>query len=366
MKYLSFLFCLMVLFSCKQDKKDFSLKDDGNQKVQTNGSKKNQKQRSIEGSTMGTSYSIKYILKGKQKEVQKETIDSILVSINDAVSTYVPSSTISRLNKAGKEGISVKMNHYPDQHFVANYFSAIEVYKDTKGYFDPSVMPLVNYWGFGYEGKNPVTKIDSNKVEEILDYVGFENFSTEVKREGITFLKSDARSTLDFSAIAKGYAVDYLARYLDTQNVNSYMVEIGGEVKVKGTNQKSQSWKLGINTPEENANLTDIQLIVAPKEKGLASSGNYRIFHKLDDVSYGHEINPKTGYPQKTDILSVSAIHDKCMYADAYATAFMIMGKEQILEFINYNHDLEVCLITKENGELKNVFSSGFEDYVVE
>lgn len=359
MKYLSFLFCLLLLFSCKQDRKDSSFNKVTEAKIP------NLKSQSFTGKTMGTTYSIKYSIFPSQKEVTKNTIDSILVSINEGVSTYIPTSTVSRLNKAGKEGIRIKMNSYPDQHFIVNYFTSVDINKKTNGAFDPSVMPLVNYWGFGYEGKNPVTEIDSSKVKDLLNYVGMNNFTVEVKKDGISFKKKDARATLDFSAIAKGYAVDYIANHLNSKGILSYMVEIGGEVKTKGKNDNGEPWKLGVNKPEENASPTDIQVIVSPKDKALASSGNYRNYHKLNDISYGHEINPKTGFPHQTDILSASVIHESCTEADAYATAFMIMGKDRTLKFVNYNHHLEVCLIVKEKGELKEIYSEGFKEYLV-
>lgn len=347
MKQISFLFCLLVLFSCKQTGKDIFL------------------EKLVSGETMGTTYSIKFISSPDQVFPTKEQIDSTLVSINNAVSTYEPNSTISRLNKANEDGITIQANNYPDQHFIVNYFTSVEIHKQTEGMFDPSVMPLVNYWGFGYEGKNPVTQVDTSKISQLLEHVGLDSFVANPTRKNIHFTKTNASSTLDFSAIAKGYAVQYLSTYLESFGLHSYMVEIGGEVKVKGKNNKDQYWKLGINTPEETANYNDIQLIVSPKDKALASSGNYRIFHKLNDVSYGHEINPITGFPQVTDILSASVIHDNCMYADAYATAFMIMGLDKSLEFINYNHDIEACFIIKEDGQLKNVYSKGFEQYLV-
>jgi len=359
MRLLSFLFCLLLLFSCKQNRKDFSLEDT------PSSAGKQTRAKHITGNTMGTSYSIKYLLSADSKVLSKKTIDSTLVSINDAVSTYIPSSTISKFNQSEK-GISLNQGSYPNQHFIQNYLSSEEIYKETDGQFDPSVMPLVNYWGFGYEGKNPVTSTDTTKISEILKFVGFDLIAVEAIKNELRFSKQDARSTLDFSAIAKGYAVDYLSTMLESNAINSYMVEIGGEVKVKGRNSKGQYWKLGINTPEKGAAAHDIQVIVNPKEKALASSGNYRIFHEVNGNSYGHEINPKTGYPQVTDILSASVLHDDCAYADAYATAFMIMGLEKSLKFANENQEVDVCLIIEEQGKLKNIFSQGFESYIVQ
>ena len=356
MKKVSFLFCLLAIISCKQDRKDTFF-------VQSENPQSSLNEHSLVGRTMGTSYSIKYL--SAHTPTPQSTIDSILISINEAVSTYIPESTISKLNTAGDEGIKIQIGQYPDQHFVENYFTSIDLFKQTNGYFDPSVMPLVNYWGFGTDEKKPVTSIDSNKVQSLLKIVGMGKFYAEGMEEQFHFTKKHPSSTLDFSAIAKGYAVDKIGEHLEAKGINSYMVEIGGEVKVKGKNKKDQFWKLGINTPEEGAAANDIQLIVSPKDKALASSGNYRIFHKLDDVSYGHEINPKTGYPQVTDILSASVIHDQCMLADAYATAFMIMGLEKSLEMVNSKADLEACFIVKQGDNFKHVYSQGFEDFLV-
>lgn len=354
MKKLSFLFCLLVFISCKQERKDFSQKDEGVQQ-----------EHNIKGLTMGTTYSIKYLAPSNQT-ISKDQIDSTLLSINAAVSTYEPASTISTFNKAGKEGISLINDEYPGKHFTKNYAASVVIKKITGGMFDPTVMPLVNYWGFGYEGKNPVTNVDTTKVKEILHFVGLEKTHASFIGNKVHYTKDEPRTSLDFSAIAKGYAVDFIADLLETQNISSYMVEIGGEVKVNGKNKKDHYWKLGINKPEETASYHDIQLIVTPESKSLASSGNYRIFHKVDDISYGHEINPRTGFPHQTDILSASVIHDSCMYADAYATAFMILGLEKSLDLVNKDRSLEACFIIKENGELKNIYSNGFEQYVVQ
>jgi len=315
----------------------------------------------LRGTTMGTTYNITY--EPYKKLISKATIDSILRDINLSVSTYIDSSTISKINNSSKYGRkaeilingkihkSDKVITKMDQHFLTNYKAANRIYLDTDGSFDPTVMPLVNYWGFGYKPKKPVTKVDSQKVSSILKLVGM----TCVKPVGVE---------LDFSAIAKGYAVDYLAMYLRSQGVENLMVEIGGEVYAQGHNATTTPWTIGLNTPDSESTLQDFMNLVHLKKMSVASSGNYRIFHIVNGKKYSHEINPKSGYPERNELLQVSVLARNCMEADAVATALMIMGKKKGMAYIESKPGMEaVFFYGDKEGGIAQTESSGFAKY---
>lgn len=318
----------------------------------------------IIGKTMGTTYSIKYGLEYGVK-ITKAEIDSILVSINDAVSTYEPASIISTFNQHAGD-FSLPLRKFPAEHFLKNYQISRQIYEETAGNFDPTVMPLVNYWGFGYTEKKPVLKADSMKIEATMQSVGLNKLETKTTNQEIIFLKKDENLALDFSAIAKGYAVDFLAETMASRQVKNFMIEIGGEVRTRGINDKGSAWKIGINKPQADAALNSLEWVVALENVSMASSGNYRNFYEVHGQTYGHEINPLSGYPESTDLLGVSVIHRECIYADAYATAFMVMGLEKSLKHAEKNGEIEVCFISAEDGKLKSTFTSGFESYLVE
>ncbi len=313
------------------------------------------------GKTMGTTYNVK--IKGEVEKAIQSSIDSLLLDINMSVSTYIDSSRISQFNQS-PSGIVLKDSSGTDQHFVTNFLTSKEIFESSDQYFDASCMPLVNYWGFGYTEKKAVTKVDSNAVKEMLAFVGMDKFSFEDTRVLFSIYKNNPKSQLDFSAIAKGYAVDKIAELLDDSAFENYMVEIGGEVKTKGVNAQNKSWTLGINKPNPDAAINDFQWIVSPGNNGLASSGNYRNYYEVDGQKYGHTINPKTGFPERSNLLGVSVVHPSCMYADALATACMVMGLEKAEAFIEKIPEAEACLIYATNDTLQSHFTSGFEKFV--
>lgn len=324
----------------------------------------------VKGKTMGTHYNITY--KPYLAPIPQAKLDSILVDINLAVSTYIDTSVISKINNSSKYGKPVeilvngsyhnthKIKLPYNEHFDANFKLAQYLNLQTDGFFEPTVMPLVNYWGFGYEPKVAVTKVDSLKVHKLLQQVGMDNFTLEASEQEMICIKPPA-AELDFSASAKGYAVDYLSTYLKDQGVENLMVEIGGEVYAKGLNPSGRAWTIGINLPDENSSITESISYLKLDGYALASSGNYRNFHEVDGKKYGHELNPFTGFPEFNELLSVSVIAPTCGDADAYATALMVMGKEKALKFAELKHELEAILYYgNEEGELDFVFTSGY------
>jgi thiamine biosynthesis lipoprotein len=308
--------------------------------------------QSLTGSAIGTTYSIKYfsedyILKGSE-------IDSILKDINLSMSTYMPESGISRINS----GESVVV----DENFQKVFKASKRIYNDTEGYFDPSVGLLVNAYGFGPQGYSE--DVTEKQIDSLFQFVGFNHFQLSENAEVISSLPL---LYLDFNAIAKGYTVDVFGEYLHSKGVNHYLVEIGGEVRVKGENlEKASPWKVGIELPLEN-NSRELMYGIKLKNESLATSGNYRKF-RLDSLSgkkYVHMINPNTGQSQKTDILSASVITTTCTDADAYATAFMAMGFEKSLQFLEKQNALKVILIYSDSeGNQKTYISPEIQSSV--
>lgn len=304
MKRIIIFFLIIVCFSCKQAPKN----------------------KMISGPVFGTSYSVVY-----ESKVDFETqFDSIFYKINKSMSTYQVNSNISKLNR--NEPVTV------DDHFIKVYETSKKIYEQTNGVFDPTIGAIVNAWDFGPE--NNIVELDSVKIDSLMTFVGFD----KVNRIDDQILKLEG-TFLDFNAIAKGYGVDMIAEFLDSQNIENYLVEIGGEIRVKGRNtDKRQSWKVGVEQPRFDGKQAILKTI--DLNRSMATSGTYRKF-KIDDNGnrYAHIINTKTGYPSKTNVLSVSVIADNCMIADAYATAFQAMKIEQITEFLNTHPELKVFLI---------------------
>ena len=219
------------------------------------------------GETMGTYYNIIYELpKTIDRTELKQEVDLLLTEINDEVSTYISSSLISQVNNSAKDIVFEKHNG----HFKTNLEISTDLYEITDGYFDPTVMPLVNFWGFGYTAKVAVSEIDSSVIDSIMAYVGYEKIG--YRSENNTLFIDAYKGELDFSAIAKGYAVDRIGELLRHKGALNFFVEIGGEVLVKGFNDKGQKWVIGINEPSPDAKLNDLIEYLSISNKALASS----------------------------------------------------------------------------------------------
>lgn len=292
------------------------------------------KYQKTEGETMGTTYHITY---ADSVEIELKTrIDSLLVSLNNEVSTYIATSFISKFNHS-KSGIPlIGENKKPiAPHFFANLQKSKEIFEKSGGAFDPTVMPLVNYWGFGYTEHLAITSVDTILVDSLRkNYTGFEKV-VMTKRDNITYLeKANAGVELDFSALAKGYGVDAVALFLEKNGITNYMVEIGGEVRGRGKNERGTGWVIGINTPSETAHVTDFQSKIRLVDRSLATSGNYRNYYEVNGQKYSHTINPKTGFPERSNLLSATILAPDCMTADALATTCMVLGLEKAMELV--------------------------------
>jgi len=307
----------------------------------------------IAGNAQGTTWQITWLSENNSN--YKEAIDSILKRIDLSLSTYVPTSIISRINK-NDTGVIV------DDYFMAVFNKSIEVSEKTKGLFDVTVAPVINAWGFGFTKK---AAIDSAMIDSLLNFVGYKM----VQLEGKKLVKEKSQSMLDFNAIAQGYTVDVLASFIESKGITNYLVELGGEVKAKGKKNNDKNWTVGIDQPNEIP--TDgrpLKAIVKLNDRALATSGNYRKFYIEDGKKYAHIIDPYTGYPAKHNLLSATVLAADCMTADAYATAFMVMGLEKSKQFLAASKELqlEVFFIYDEKGVWKTYSSETLKQWIEE
>jgi len=305
------------------------------------------------GQAQGTFYSIKY-MSINAKDFHNQ-IDSLFLELDSSLSTYVSYSLISGINK-GDTSLLL------DSFFLNVFKASQQVSKATDGLFDCTVAPLVNAWGFGPNALDS-TLMDTMQIQSLLKKIGYQSISLK----GDTLLSNPKKRILDFNALAQGYSVDVIGHFLESRGIENYLVEVGGELKAKGFNSRNKKWLIGIDKPLKNIDKNDrFQHKLELFNKSLATSGNYRKFYKKNDRVYSHTIHPKTGYPVQHALLSASVVTDECMMADAYATAFMVMGVESTKTFLESNKDLEVFLIyTNEDNEWESWSTKGFEEMVI-
>lgn len=307
----------------------------------------------ISGEAQGTTYHITYST--PDNEDISSGIDSVLRMVDSSVSTYVSHSIISRVNR-NEAGAT------PDKIFAAIFQESKEVSERTNGKFDVTVAPLINGWGFGFTKKE---EMDSSRVDSLLQFVGYKTVSLI----NGSIIKENPKSMLDFNALAQGYTVDLIADLLDKKGIQNYLVELGGEVKAKGRKNKNEFWTIGIDQPHESQEEgRPLKAKVRLLDKALATSGNYRKFYVQNGNKYAHIIDPFTGFPVKHNLLSATVIAGNCMTADAYATAFMVMGMKNSIDFLSGNKDLglEVFFIYDEGGKWKTYSSTTLKNWIEE
>ncbi len=283
----------------------------------------------LTGDVFGTTYSMVY--RNNNENYQKE-IDSLFTRINLSLSKYIPNSLISKINQGDT---TVVVDAYLEEVFQKSK----RIYNETNGYFDPTLGALVNAWGFGPE--KVYTDLDSVQVAELLQNVGF----NKVHLVDQKIVRENPNVNLDFNAIAKGYGIDVIGRFLESKNCSNYLVEIGGEVRVRGRNDKGKLWRIGLDNPNTDGSRT-IGDYVDLNNQSIASSGNYRKYRIGENgMKYVHTINPETGFATESNLLSATVISAKdCADVDAYATAFMAMGYEKTVAFLKDRPDLKVVL----------------------
>jgi thiamine biosynthesis lipoprotein len=278
----------------------------------------------------GTVYNITYQY---DKDLQKE-IEAELMKVDAEFSMFNNESTVARINRGDS---TVKRS----EMFNEIYQLAQTVSKETYGAFDITVAPLVNAWGFGFKHEQLPT---AQQVDSLMKI----------------------RNQMDFSAIAKGFGCDVVARFLKSKGINNFMVEIGGEVVVSGRNDKDQLWHIGVNKPVDDSTHMDneLQTVLSITDHAMATSGNYRNFYYQNGKKYAHTIDPRTGYPVQHSLLSATVIADDCATADAYATSFMVLGVDGAKEVLLRHPELMAYLIyVDENGQMAVWSSPALKDY---
>lgn len=308
----------------------------------------------IEGQALGTFYQITYS-DSQQRNFQSE-IDSLLKTFNNSLSAYSKESLLSKVNR--NEEVVV------DSLFITSFLRSKEIYKITDGAFDITGAPIFSAWKFGPSDGGERHVPDSAIIDSLLYIVGLD----KIWLEGNRVVKSDPRITLNMNSIAKGYSSDVVAQYLEHKGVENYLVEIGGEMRLKGKNREGKDWKVGIDKPIDGnfSSGANLQTILHLTDKGLATSGNYRQYFIENGVKYGHTIDPRTGYPVIQSLLSATVVADDCMTADAIATALMVMGIEKSKEFLDKHAEIDAYLIYDDNGDFAAYVTSGMQGYVSE
>ena len=303
------------------------------------------------GNTQGTTYSIKYT--SPHGINYQNDIDSILKAVDLSLSIYINESIISKINR--NENVKI------DSMFTRVFEMALKIANETNGSFDPTIAPLVNFWGFGFE---EISNKNQNKLVNLMQSVGYKKISI---KDG-HIVKENPNTQIDFNAIAQGFTVDLVGEHLQKLGLTNFMIEIGGEVKCSGLNADEKPWRIGIDKPSEKIQKERYQAIIEVSNKAIASSGNYRHYKvdKKTGMKYAHTINPKTGVPLQTNLLGVTILTESCMEADALATAFMVMGLEKSQKFLSSKDDLEVYFVYRNNnGKFESFVTENFKKRVI-
>ena len=294
----------------------------------------------IDGQALGTYYRIKYLDLGHDKKKFQKGIDSILNVINSSMSTYIPSSDISKIN-SGDSTIVV------DEHFEKVFQKANLMWYKSQGYFDPTVGAWVNAYGFGPNKK--LNKIGLKERDSLMKITGWPRIRLTKERRVI---KDDSNIFIDFNALAKGYTVDQINSYFEKKGSKNHLIDIGGELVSRGKNLiTNKMWSVGIEKPSETTLPRKIFDIIELNNEALATSGNYRKYRldKETNQKYVHSINPLNGRPARSNILSVSVKAEDCMTADAYATSLMVMPLKMGKKLINDTPNVEALWIISKN-----------------
>lgn len=300
-----------------------------------------------EGTIFGTFYHIKYVY---SEDLQADILKR-LYEVDASLSAFNKNSVLSRINR--NEDVTV------DSLFADVFNLSMQVSRETDGAFDITIAPLVNAWGFGPQGKKELT---GKEVDSLLQIVGYE----KVKLTDGKVVKADSRMQLDCNAVAKGYGVDRVADLLNSLGIKDYMVEIGGEIVAKGQNPDGRPWRIGISKPEESPDAPNSnQIILRVNNTALATSGNYRNYYYKNGRKYTHTVNPRTGLPFQHTLLSASVMAPDCATADAYATAFMVMGMEQAKAVLKKHPELQAYFIySTDNGQTATWHTPGFQQFI--
>lgn len=304
----------------------------------------------VNGYAQGTTYHITYSY--SDSVVTKNQVDSILDKIDSSLSLYKPYSLINRFNNSDW-GCDV------DDHFSKVVKKSLETFAATDGAFDITVKPLVQAWGFGV-----------NAVKALPDTAVIHALKNCIGSEMLQIDKSELRKTksciqIDCNGIAQGYSVDVLADFLEKNKIENYLVEVGGEIRVKGKNQQDKQWAVGIERPGDDADFLPVQHIIYMNAGGVTTSGSYRKYFTKGSKNYSHIIDPVTGYPVDNGMISVTVIAKDAITADAYDNAFMVMGIKRSFEFLANRKDMEVFVVYKKaDGIISDTATKGFYNFL--
>lgn len=305
----------------------------------------------IRGEAQGTFYSVKYLYQGDKAPLDKRYFDNLFAAVDSSLSIYKPYSLVNKFN----DGDSLITD---DPWFIQMVLQSDKVYRESDGEFDPSVVHLVNAWGFGPKSKSYGADVP---IDSLLKITGWDKVEFKLLPDGQMLIKKKVKGIkIGFNAIAQGYTSDIIAEILEDNQIFNYLIDAGGELKAKGHNQRGAIWKIGIDKPVAIKDTRDLVAVFPLANTSVATSGSYRKYYEIDGVKYSHAISPKTGKPVDHTLLSVTVITDSCALADAYATAIMIMGEQKGEAFLKNHNELEAYLIYTDTltGKLKTFTTS--------
>jgi len=289
------------------------------------------------GMTQGSYFSITYF--DENCRCFENEIDSIFNAVDNSVSLWNEKSIIRKVNR--NEDVIV------DQIFKDNFEWSMKASEFSDGAFDATIGPLVSAWGFHYKKELEMTPEMVDSIRKLVDYHKIEIVDDKV-------VKANPNMTLDFNAVAQGYTADLVGKFLETNGVYNYLVDIGGEITARGTKPNGEEWLIGIEKPSENFDSErTIQIKIPLKDKGIVTSGNYRKYIEKDGVRYSHSIDPKTGYPVPQNLLSATIIAENATWADCLASICMFVGKDKAIELLEKENDVEAYFIYVEDGKIK-------------
>lgn len=321
----------------------------------------------ITGKAQGTTYSILY--QDEKGRNFKTGVDSLLLAFDASLSTYVENSEISSFNRSDS-GVAIS------EVFAEMLLHAWFVYEESEQAFDPTINPLLSFWGFNKEKISQPDSIDPTAIQEALAKKGFDQIGfsyaqaqypisdlpvSSYQEEGV-LVKQEPYLQLNFNAIAQGFSVDLLARYLSEKGISQYMIELGGETLVNGKNATGEPWRIGVDKPKEGKR--ELNAIIHLEEGALASSGNYRKFYVKNGKKYAHTIDPRTGYPVDHGLLSATVLAPTCWMADGFATACMVNGPDLSKKLAEDNPEIEVYLVYDLEGEITSYTSKGLKEKI--
>ncbi len=309
----------------------------------------------ISGSKFGTSYNITIVADQPAPADLAERIDAALDVVDLSMSTYKSESALSQFNR-----LPVDEEVGASQELWTVLQTSRQIWRKSAGAFDPSVGPLVDLWGFGPQMTNDQIPTD-NEITQALATTGYQHLILNPANQSIS---KDLALRLDLSAVAKGYAVDQVAELLEMLALPDYLVEVGGEMRVSGLNPKGQPWRIAIETPDAMGRVDNI---IALESAAVATSGDYRNYFEKDGKRYSHSIDPRTGRPIEHRLASVTVVADRCTDADAWATAFLVMGDEAALEIANQQSIAVYMLVkakAKAEGQFTALYSDAFKQYL--